>query len=124
MALAETPRNQSLKKLFAKNTKVEFIVCCQHQQFSLRDYLHNNSFELLHGTLLKEGKHTYEILHVRKGDKNIISKYGTEMYTSDHQDYLKNSIDYFTKKTQSDPNAIEILKALKTISQDDKQRSR
>ena len=110
-----------IEEIINKKNDVEFIVCCQHQQFSLREYLHNNSFEALHEKLLKEGKHTYEILHVKKGDANIISKFGTAMYTPDNEAYLKNRIAYYTKKTQSDPKAVEILKALETISQNDKQ---
>ena len=68
-------------------------------------------------------KYIYPIKNIKKGDENIISRFGTAMYTQEHEVYLKNRIDYFTKKTQSDPKAIEILKALQTISQNDKQRN-
>lgn len=86
---------------------IDFLFCPSTTQFDLREYLAEQSFNLLAESLVTERGRDYEVIHVRLNPAAVhqpVSRTG-QFWRADneiHLRYLRSTIDHYMRRTKGD----------------------
>lgn len=96
----------------------DILICVQHHQHSLRQFLIEANYKSKGEILCKDGKWFYEIMLINScsgGDIDLVGQAMFDLLNVDHQYYLSQQVKHFEKKVLHDKQYIEVLNCYKEI---------